>query len=58
MESNTQFLYIVLTAFDFLNSNEDGFDIAVWYKSVFSRGIHSRRTTLLRIPRSVNLVYI
>ncbi|XP_039688859.1 ABC transporter A family member 7 isoform X2 [Medicago truncatula] len=46
----------IASAFDFLNSNEDGFDIVVWYKSVFSRGIHSPSTTLLRIPRSVNLI--
>ncbi|KEH31923.1 ABC transporter A family protein [Medicago truncatula] len=39
----------IVSAFDFLNSNEDGLNVTVWYNS-------TRKVGLLRIPRSVNLI--
>ncbi|KAL5064774.1 hypothetical protein RYX36_026511 [Vicia faba] len=44
----------VASAFDFLDSNEEGFNITVWYKTNFMPNTDS--PTLLRIPRSVNLI--
>ncbi|KAI5416772.1 ABC transporter A family member 7 [Lathyrus oleraceus] len=51
---NTRQTDDVASAFDFLDSNEHGFNITVWYKSYFKTGF--RPSTLLRIPRSVNLI--
>jgi len=42
-------LFWHLVVFNFLNSNEDGFNVTVWYNSTHQVGS-------LRIPRSVNLV--
>ncbi|XP_058733330.1 ABC transporter A family member 7-like [Vicia villosa] len=44
----------VTSAFDFLDSNEDGFNITVWYRSYLKDSTGS--PPLLRIPRSVNLI--
>ena len=43
----------IFTAYDFLNSNEENFEVSIWYNSTLNDG-----DVLLRIPRSVNLVSI
>ncbi|GAU47772.1 hypothetical protein TSUD_193090 [Trifolium subterraneum] len=48
----------IVSAFDFLNSNGNGFNVTVWYKSIFKGVTNFGPTALLRFPRSVNLVYI
>ncbi|KAK4568280.1 hypothetical protein RGQ29_003886 [Quercus rubra] len=40
----------ISAAYDFLNSNEENFDVSIWYNSTLNDG-----DVLLRIPRSVNL---
>ncbi|KAL4633742.1 hypothetical protein ACB092_04G144200 [Castanea dentata] len=40
----------ISAAYDFLNSNEENFDVSIWYNSTLNDG-----DLLLRIPRSVNL---
>ncbi|CAL5198359.1 unnamed protein product [Lathyrus oleraceus] len=46
----------IVSAFDFLNSNEDRFNVTVWYNSTYKSNITFVPNALLRIPRSVNLV--
>ncbi|XP_073219980.1 ABC transporter A family member 7-like isoform X2 [Cicer arietinum] len=48
----------IVSAFDFLNSNEDAFNVTVWYKSTFKGSNNFGPTPLLRIPRSINLVVL
>lgn len=46
-----------LTVFDFLNSNEDGFNVTVRFNSTTKGSDRNHLNAMLRIPRSVNLVY-
>ncbi|CAJ2664526.1 unnamed protein product [Trifolium pratense] len=46
----------IVSAFDFLNSNENGFNVTVWYKSNYKGVNDFGPTELLRFPRSVNLI--
>ncbi|KEH31924.1 ABC transporter A family protein [Medicago truncatula] len=46
----------IVSAFDFLNSNENGFNVTVWYKSTNKGVTNFGPTALLRIPRSINLI--
>jgi len=46
------FIYCYLTAFDFLNSNKDGFNISLWYKSAQKGDVEKSEIN----PRFVNLV--
>ncbi|GAU47777.1 hypothetical protein TSUD_193140, partial [Trifolium subterraneum] len=48
----------IVSAFDFLNSNRDGFNVTVWYNSTYKGNTSLVPTALLRIPRSVNLVVL
>ncbi|XP_045792339.1 ABC transporter A family member 7-like isoform X4 [Trifolium pratense] len=41
----------IITAFDFLNSNDDAFDVTVWYNGTKKKG-----DVLSRVPRSINLI--
>ncbi|KAF8390227.1 hypothetical protein HHK36_024752 [Tetracentron sinense] len=44
-----------LTAYDFLNSNENGYNVSIWYNSTYKDDIGSRPIGLVRTPRLVNL---
>jgi len=57
VESNAYF-YIILTGYDFLNSNERIFNVSIWYNSTYKNDTGSTQIALARIPRSVNLVRI
>ncbi|XP_061346675.1 ABC transporter A family member 7-like [Gastrolobium bilobum] len=47
----------IVSAFDFLNSNENRFNVSIWYNSTYNMGDTGFRSiALLRIPRSVNLI--
>ncbi|CAJ2664517.1 unnamed protein product [Trifolium pratense] len=46
----------IFSVFDFLNSNGDEFNVTVWYNSTYKDNTNLAPTTLLRIPRSVNLI--
>ncbi|WJX95489.1 Phospholipid-transporting ATPase abca7, variant 2 [Trifolium repens] len=46
----------IVSAFDFLNSNGNGFNVTVWYKSIYKGVTNFGPTPLLRFPRSINLV--
>ncbi|CAI8610029.1 unnamed protein product [Vicia faba] len=46
----------IFSAFDFLNSNGNEFNVTVWYKSTYKDVTNFGPTALLRIPRSVNLI--
>ncbi|XP_050871002.1 ABC transporter A family member 6 [Lathyrus oleraceus] len=54
--SSPQRINPIFSAFDFLNSNENGFNATVWYKSTYKDVTNFGPTALLRIPRSVNLI--
>ncbi|XP_020227731.1 ABC transporter A family member 7 [Cajanus cajan] len=42
----------IVSAFDFLNSNENRYNVSIWYNSTYGR----HTNVLLRIPRSINLI--
>ncbi|KAK7388960.1 hypothetical protein VNO78_23791 [Psophocarpus tetragonolobus] len=45
----------IVSAFDFLNSNENRYNVSIWYNSSYQRD-SGTRNVLLRIPRSINLI--
>ncbi|XP_068306130.1 ABC transporter A family member 7-like isoform X2 [Pyrus communis] len=45
----------ILSAYDFSNSNENNFNVSIWYNSTFKNDTGSAPIALLRLPRSVNL---
>lgn len=47
-----------LAAYDFSNSNRNNFNVSIWYNSTFKNDTGNGPIALLRLPRSVNLVYI
>jgi len=57
VESNT-YVDILLTGYDFLNSNGRVFNVSIWYNSTYKNDTGSTEIALARIPRSVNLVRI
>ncbi|KAL2646002.1 hypothetical protein AAZV13_05G025600 [Glycine max] len=44
------------TAFDFLNSNRNRYNVSIWYNSTYKQGTGFSSNVLLRIPRSINLL--
>ncbi|KAF3437771.1 hypothetical protein FNV43_RR20527 [Rhamnella rubrinervis] len=46
----------ILAAYDFLNSNQNNFNMSIWYNSTFKNDSGNTAIGLLRVPRSVNLV--
>ncbi|XP_050379018.1 ABC transporter A family member 7-like isoform X3 [Argentina anserina] len=46
----------LLSAYDFSNSNENNFNVSIWYNSTFKNDTGNGPISLLRLPRSVNLV--
>ncbi|WJX89982.1 Phospholipid-transporting ATPase abca7 [Trifolium repens] len=46
----------IVSAFDFLNSNGNEFNVTVWYKSIYKGVTNVGPTPLLRFPRSINLI--
>ena len=57
VEKNTD-NFIFATAYDFLNSDGNNFNVSVWYNSTYRNYSSGSPMSLLRIPRSVNLVCI
>ncbi|XP_050150436.1 ABC transporter A family member 7-like isoform X2 [Malus sylvestris] len=45
----------ILSAYDFSNSNENNFNVSIWYNSTFKNDTGSAPIALMRLPRSVNL---
>ncbi|RZB56146.1 ABC transporter A family member 7 isoform B [Glycine soja] len=47
----------IVSAFDFLNSNGNGYNVCIWYNSTYERHTgFGPSSVLLRIPRSINLL--
>lgn len=44
------------SAYDFLNSNENSFNVSIWYNSTYKNDSGQVPIALVRVPRSVNLV--
>ncbi|KAK6924977.1 hypothetical protein RJ641_009303 [Dillenia turbinata] len=45
----------IVAAFDFLNSNQNNFNVTIWYNSTYKNDTGNQPLSLLRIPRSVNM---
>lgn len=45
----------ILAAYDFLNSNENGLNVSIWYNSTYKNDTGQNPIAALRLPRSVNL---
>ncbi|XP_016465224.1 ABC transporter A family member 7-like isoform X2 [Nicotiana tabacum] len=45
----------ILTAYDFHNSNRNGFNVNIWYNSTYKKDKGNLPMALSRIPRTVNL---
>ncbi|KAL9155879.1 hypothetical protein ABFS82_09G035500 [Erythranthe guttata] len=46
----------ILAAYDFVNSNDNLFNVTVWYNSTYKNDKGSQPISLTRLPRSINLV--
>ncbi|KAK2441657.1 Phospholipid-transporting ATPase abca7 [Trifolium repens] len=46
----------IVAGYDFLNSNENIFNVSIWYNATYKNDTGFDRISLARIPRSVNLV--
>ncbi|RDX57972.1 ABC transporter A family member 7, partial [Mucuna pruriens] len=46
----------IVSAFDFLNSNGNRYNVSIWYNSTYKQDTGFSPSMLLRIPRSVNLI--
>ncbi|OVA13317.1 ABC transporter-like [Macleaya cordata] len=45
----------IIAAYDFLNSNENTFNVSIWYNSTYKNDTRSNPLGFLRVPRSVNV---
>ncbi|OIT04890.1 PREDICTED: ABC transporter A family member 7-like [Nicotiana attenuata] len=45
----------IIAAYDFFNSNRNGFNVNIWYNSTYKDDTGNRPMSLTRVPRSVNL---
>ncbi|KAF4403201.1 hypothetical protein G4B88_027972 [Cannabis sativa] len=45
----------IVAAYDFLNSNENNFNVTIWYNSTYKNDSGNVPIGLLRVPRSVNM---
>ncbi|KAL8042210.1 hypothetical protein ABFX02_09G035400 [Erythranthe guttata] len=45
----------ILAAYDFENSNENLFNVTVWYNSTYKNDTGNQPLSLIRVPRSINL---
>ncbi|XP_050255380.1 ABC transporter A family member 7-like [Quercus robur] len=45
----------ITAAYDFLNSNENSFNVSIWYNSTYKNDSGQASIALVRVPRSVNL---
>ncbi|XP_047156053.1 ABC transporter A family member 7-like isoform X1 [Vigna umbellata] len=46
----------IVSAFDFLNSNGNRYNVGIWYNSTYHQDTEYTANALLRVPRSVNLI--
>eukprot|EP00257_Ricinus_communis_P020309 XP_015579513.1 ABC transporter A family member 7 [Ricinus communis] len=46
----------ILSAYDFLNSNRNNFNVSIWYNSTYRDGEIQGQFNFVRVPRAVNLV--
>lgn len=46
----------IFSAYDFLNSNKNSFNVTIWYNSTYKNDTGQTAIALVRVPRSVNLV--
>lgn len=47
---------ISIAAYDFLNSDENGFNLNIWYNSTYNNDTGFVEVALVRVPRTVNAV--
>ncbi|KAL5544420.1 hypothetical protein UlMin_008204 [Ulmus minor] len=45
----------ILAAYDFLNTNQNNFNVSIWYNSTYKNDTANQPIALVRVPRSVNL---
>lgn len=45
----------ITAAYDFLNSNENSFNVSIWYNATYKNDSGQTPIALVRVPRSVNL---
>ncbi|KAK6123284.1 hypothetical protein DH2020_042961 [Rehmannia glutinosa] len=45
----------IVAAYDFMNSNENLFNVTIWYNSTYKNDTGNQPIALTRVPRSVNL---
>ncbi|KAJ4974015.1 hypothetical protein NE237_007189 [Protea cynaroides] len=45
----------IIAAYDFLNTNENNFNVSVWYNSTYKNDTGTAAIGLVRVPRSVNV---
>ncbi|KAL9155884.1 hypothetical protein ABFS82_09G035700 [Erythranthe guttata] len=45
----------ILAAYDFANSNENLFNVTIWYNSTYKNDTGDQPPALIRVPRSINL---
>lgn len=46
----------IIAAYDFLNTNQNTFNVTLWYNSTYKNNSGQTDIALVRVPRSVNLV--
>lgn len=46
----------IVAAYDFLNSDQNNFNVSIWYNSTYKNDSGNTPIALTRVPRSVNLV--
>lgn len=58
--TNTFFSFLCFlysTAYDFLSSDQNNFNVSIWYNSTYKNDSGDTPIALTRVPRSVNLVF-
>lgn len=55
--SPTYFRFSRFAAYDFLHSNMSSFNVNIWYNATYKNDTGFSEIGLLRLPRSVNLVF-
>lgn len=45
------------SAYDFLNSDQNNFNVSIWYNSTYKNDSGNAPIALTRVPRSVNMVF-
>ncbi|KAK9114191.1 hypothetical protein Syun_020988 [Stephania yunnanensis] len=46
----------IVGAYDFLNTNENNFNVSIWYNSTYQNATGGNPSALVRVPRTINMV--